>query len=81
MDTESNQKTRRFTKIPWCKERGKDPYKKARSRSQEARGNGPAGAACKNIAIIRKVNPEFGAWMLAAALAAAVLILGGVYAG
>ena len=76
MDTKSNQKTRRFTKLAWCKKRGEDPYKKARSRSQEARKARPTGAASPDPRKVRQVNPEFGAWMLYAALVVALLSLG-----
>ena len=78
MDTKSNQKTRRFTKLAWCEERGKDPYKKARSRSQSTGKAGSTGAACTNAKEV-KVAPV-GAWLLAAALVIAVMLLGGLNA-
>ena len=80
MDTKSNQKTRRFTKLAWCEERGKDPYKKARSRSQEARKARPTGAASTDIEKTRQVNIWLGAWLLYGAMVAAILILGGLNA-
>ena len=76
MDTKSNQKTRRFTKLAWCEERGKDPYKKARSRSRKTGSDGQARAVSTDIEKTRQINPEFGAWMLYAALVVALLSLG-----
>lgn len=75
MDTKSNQKTRRFTKLAWCKERGKDPYKKARSRSQKAGEVRPESAACPDVKKV-EVSPQFGAWLFAVAVLVAVVIAG-----
>ena len=76
MDTESNQKTRRFTKIAWCKKRADNPRKKVNRRSSEARGDGQTGAASPNTKETWQVNPEFGTWAFAAALIVVVLLMG-----
>ena len=76
MVTKGNQKARRFTKIPWCQKRGENPRKKVVSRSQKAGQAGAAGKVSPDVRQTEKVTPMFGAWMLAAALVAAVLLLG-----
>ena len=76
MDTESNQKTRRFTKLAWCEKRRENPRKKVSSRSQKAGQAGATGKVSPDVRQAEKVTPMFGAWMLAAALVAAVLLLG-----
>ena len=76
MDTESNQKARRFTKIAWCEKRRKNPRKKVASRSQKA---GQAGAASKispDVRQAKKVNPDFGTWAFVVALILVVLLMG-----
>jgi hypothetical protein len=75
MDTKSNQKTRHFTKFAWCKKRKDDSCKKARSRSKETGEVGTTRTVSANPPETRKVAPEFGAWFLAAAVLAAVLIM------
>ena len=76
MDTESNQKARRFTKLAWCEKRRENPRKKVASRSQKA---GQAGAASKTSPDVRqakKVNPDFGVWAFIAALIVVVFLMG-----
>lgn len=76
MDTESNQKARRFTKRAWC-ERGKDnPRKKVSRRSQEAGQAGPAGAAGSDTKKVEKINSKFGIWALAAVLFLVLFLIG-----
>ena len=76
MDIQSNQKTRRFTKIAWCEKRRENPRKKAVSRSQKT---GQAGATRKtspNTQETRQVNPEFGTWAFAIALVVVAFLMG-----
>ena len=76
MDTKGNKKARRLTKLAWCERRKDNPRKKVSRRSQEAGKAGAAGETRPDIRQVKKVTPMFGAWMLAAALVAAVLLLG-----
>ena len=76
MDTESDQKARRFTKLPWCEKRRTNPRKKVSGCSQKAGQAGAAGKISPDAQKTRQVNPMFGAWMLAAAIVAAVLLMG-----
>ena len=75
MDTVRNKEKRRFTKVAWCEKWGKDSRKKARSRSKKIGEAGATSKTCTDIKQAEKVAPV-GAWMFAAALVVAVLLLG-----
>ena len=74
MDTKSNQKTRRFTKLAWCKKWGENPRKKVSSRSKKAGEVRPESAACSDVKKV-EVNPQAGAWLFAVAILIAAILV------
>ena len=75
MDTESDQKARRFTKLAWCERRKDNPRKKVSRRSQKAGQAGAESKASPDPQEIGKVAPYLGVLLFGMSLIFSALII------